>query len=348
MAQIKEPKVRIEYQGKDITKDLSSTLIAFTYSDAEEGESDELSLTLSDKQGLWKGPWYPSKGDKMRAWVGYDEAMMFCGEFVVDSIDFSGPPDTVDLRALAAATSSPLRTKRSTGFESQTLRQIVEQIAARQSLEVVGEIANIQFARITQNRKSDLEFLRDLANNYGHTFSVRGSKLIFTKGLDEGDAVLTLSPLDLSTYRFSDATIATFKAASVGFASPATGGTFAYTTPDAEGETSSDTLEIRARAENQGHAQTLADSALKKANKNEAKGSFTTPGKPILVAGVNIVLEGLGNIGGRVHITRSVHTVTRGGYTTQVEFYRVSKPTAAQQTPKPNPKTPTKFIYTGT
>ena len=346
MAKLKEPKVRIEYQGKDITNDLSGTLIAFTYSDAEEGESDELSLTLSDKQGLWKGPWYPSKRDKIRAWVGYDEAMMFCGEFVVDSIDFSGPPEQVDIRALAAATSSPLRTKRSTAFEAQSLRQIVEQVAARQGLEVVGEIADIQFGRITQNRKSDLEFLRDLAHDYGHAFSVRGSKLIFTKNLEDGDAVLTLSPLDLSSYRFSDATMATFKAASVSFASPATGGTFAYTTPEAEGETSSDTLEIRARAENQGQAQTLAESAIKNANKNEAKGSFSTAGKPILVAGVNIILEGLGKIGGRVHITRSVHTVTRAGYTTQVEFYRVTKPTAAQQTPKPTPKAPTKFIYT--
>lgn len=351
---------RLVYEGKNITEDLRPYLINITYNDVEEGESDELSFTVENANLVWLNEWYPAKGDKVQLSIGYDEeALMDCGSFVVDEIQASGPPHTVSIRALAAATNSPLRTKKSKAFEQQTLKQIADKVAADHGYTVQGEIPNITIQRVTQNRETDLAFLKRVSDQYGLVFSIRDQKLIFTNvyELDGGSPVLSLDITELKSYTYTDKTIATFKKAQASYHNPKTNEVVKTIYTDStergegEGDLADDTLEIRTKAENPQQAEAQAKSALHKANTAEAELSATTIGNPLIVAGNNITITGLGKLAGTQHITRSSHTIDRsGGYTTTFDSKRVQRPTNAQKAPKKGAsqqqQKQTKFIYT--
>ena len=51
--------------------------------------------------------------------------------------------------------------------------------------------------------------------------------------------------------------------------------------------------------------------------------TFTLPGDVGLVAGVTVQLEGFGGWDGKYIVTRAVHTVGGGGYTTQITIRKV-------------------------
>lgn len=363
MEAIKKPQFQVVYGSKDITKDISKSLISLTYNDAEEGETDDVSFEVEDTDGLWRDAWYPSKGDTIELSIGYDGVLMNCGKFVVDEIALQGAPDTVTIRGLAAATNSPLRTKRSTAHEKQTLKQIAEKIAAKNGLSVQGEIANIQIERVTQNRESDLGFLARIAKEYGYLFSVRDKSLIFTSiyGIEGGQPVLDIDRTDLIRYRVTDKSVATFKAATVKYREPKTNAVVTATvnagdklslitttaidivTGGANTTTSSDVLELDLKAENKQQATTKAQAALHRANTDGQDGNFVVYGEPLFVAGNNFMLTGMGKLSGKWHISKSSHSISRGsGYITSIEAKRIKDVDKPEQrkTPKRKPKRP--------
>lgn len=363
MEAIKKPQFQVVYGSKDITKDISKSLISLTYNDAEEGETDDVSFEVEDTDGLWRDAWYPSKGDTIELSIGYDGVLLNCGKFVVDEIALQGAPDTVTIRGLAAATNSPLRTKRSTAHEKQTLKQIAEKIAAKNGLSVQGEIANIQIERVTQNRESDLGFLARIAKEYGYLFSVRDKSLIFTSiyGIEGGQPVLDIDRTDLIRYRVTDKSVATFKAATVKYREPKTNAVVTATvnagdklsvitttaidivTGGANTTTSGDVLELDLKAENKQQATTKAQAALHRANTDGQDGSFVVYGEPLFVAGNNFMLTGMGKLSGKWHISKSSHSISRGGgYITSLEAKRIKDVDKPEQrkTPKRKPKRP--------
>jgi phage protein D len=52
-------KIIVEYDGQDITQAISDSIIDFSYTDKSSGEADEISLTVHDREGNWRGAWYP-------------------------------------------------------------------------------------------------------------------------------------------------------------------------------------------------------------------------------------------------------------------------------------------------
>lgn len=407
MEAIKKPQFQVVYGSKDITKDISKSLISLTYNDAEEGETDDVSFEVEDTDGLWRDAWYPSKGDTIELSIGYDGVLLNCGKFVVDEIALQGAPDTVTIRGLAAATNSPLRTKRSTAHEKQTLKQIAEKIADKNGLSVQGEIANIQIERVTQNRESDLGFLARIAKEYGYLFSVRDKNLIFTSiyAIEGGQPVLDIDRTDLIRYQVTDKSVATFKAATVKYREPKTNAVVTATvnagdkatefmvaannvvsqvvnptnaannivasannvisqvnSPNnaenrivaaannviaqvggANTTTSGDVLELDLKAENKQQATTKAQAALHRANTDGQDGNFVVYGEPLFVAGNNFMLTGMGKLSGKWHISKSSHSISRGGgYITSLEAKRIKDVDKPEQrkTPKRKPKRP--------
>ena len=70
-------------------------------------------------------------------------------------------------------------------------------------------------------------------------------------------------------------------------------------------------------------AQALAKKSLRLHNKLAKTAVFTLPGDVGLVAGVTVELRGWGGWDGKYIITKAVHTVGRGGYTTQISIRKV-------------------------
>lgn len=200
MAVVKSPYFKVIYEGVDITNDLSESVLSIAYSDAVEGESDEIRILLHDFNGKWKSEWRSNNGDKISVQIGYSQdSLLDCGSFEIDEVRYKGQPDTVEISALAIGVNNSLREFKSRTFENQTIRQIAKAIAEENNLNLVSffpivqadfvqtigqslsanKILDLKVLRAIQNRESDLQFLNRVANKFGISFNVRGENMYF-------------------------------------------------------------------------------------------------------------------------------------------------------------------------
>jgi uncharacterized protein len=340
METVKTPEFKLLYQGTDITSDVSRFLVDLVYTDRSEGESDELSVTLEDTDALWRGDWYPEKGAKLTLEYGYTDNLVPAGEFEIDEIALSGAPDTITIRGMAAVVNKQLRTKGSYAHENKTLQQIVEATAARSGLTVEGEFEQLRIQRMTQDRQTDLEFLKKLADEWGYLFSIRGDKLIFTSifAIEEGDAVKTYARSALSSYSISDKVNFTYESAEVSYQNPLANLVLNATRQGDREQLGRDQLRIRSRVENKQQADVKARVALYRANSRQQQGSITLEGDPELVSGININLLNLGQLSGKYNVFETRHAITRSaGYTTSANIKRVGLVPDGDKGPEQNP-----------
>lgn len=166
-----------------------------------------IAITLEDSTGRWINEWYPGKGDTLTLHLGYQgEDSLNCGSYVIDKIDISAPPSTVNIDGIATSVSKALRTKNSQGFEETTLFAITSRIAQKHGLTLVGQIESLTIDRVTQYAETDVAFLKRLAGEYGYTVKVTTKELIFSHlpTLRCLAPVKTLNRIDISHYSFKD------------------------------------------------------------------------------------------------------------------------------------------------
>lgn len=316
-----KPIFKIEYNQKDITKNVSNQVLNIEYTDYEHGQSDEITITFDDTQKLWQSSWIPAKGDSLRVFIGYEgEKLLNCGVFEIDEIEFATPPDTLTVKALATGITKALRQNNSVAYENKTLKQIASEIAQKHSLTLVGEIEDVRVERITQNQERDLTFLKKLAEQYGYIFKIAEGNLVFykTEKLIGADAAKILYRRDLTRITLSEKTSKNYKAVTVSYHNPKTGKKITATAKN-EKCVKGDTLKITERCENKQQALLKAKAALAKGN-NTIEGSIDLVGTPNLIAGLNIELKDLGYFSGKYHITQTRHFIDRtSGYGTSLE-----------------------------
>jgi phage protein D len=323
---VREIAYKITYNNKDVTADLTPYVTGVTYTDKTEGESDTIEIQLEDTDGLWRGAWYPTKGDTLQVEAGYTDLLLPCGVFQIDEIEISGPPDVVSIRGMATGTQPAIRTRNNSAHENKTLREIANTIGGAHGLTVQGEIEEIRINRATQYRETDLAFLKRISWKYGHVFSVRGDLLVFQTiyGLEGADAVSEVDRTDLIRYSLTDKTAETYKAAEVKYHDPVQKKVIRHTETATAADTSGDTLVLQCKAETPTQAQAQARAALHRANTRRQSGSLSLPGDPLLVAGSNFTLTGLGVLSGMYHIEESRHSLSRAsGYTTDLTVKKV-------------------------
>lgn len=315
------PIFKIEYNQKDITKDVSNQVLNIEYTDFEHGQSDEITITFDDTQKLWQSSWIPSKGDSLRVFIGYEgEKLLNCGVFEIDEIEFATPPDILTVKALATGITKALRQNNSVAYENKTLKQIASEIAQKHSLTLVGEIEDVRVERITQNQERDLTFLKKLAEQYGYIFKIAEGNLVFykTEKLTGADAAKILYRTDLTRITLSEKTSKNYKAVTVSYHNPKTGKKITATAKN-EKCVKGDTLKITERCENKQQALLKAKAALAKGN-NTIEGSIDLVGTPNLIAGLNVELKDLGYFSGKYHIIQTRHFIDRtSGYGTSLE-----------------------------
>jgi len=84
------------------------------------------------------------------------------------------------------------------------------------------------------------------------------------------------------------------------------------------------TIVITGQVDNDSQAKTKAECSMKEKNSEKITGSFSVSGNPLLVAGVNIDLTGIGAFSGKWHIVSSTHTIDiENGYVTDVEVRKI-------------------------
>ena len=315
------PIFKLEYNQKNITKDVSDYVLNIEYSDFEHGQSDEITITLENSEGLWNGAWIPSKGDALRLFIGYaGEKLLNCGIFEIDEIELNSPPDIIIVKGLATGIKKSFRQENSIGYENKTLQQIANEVAKRHNLTLVGNIENIKVERITQNHERDLTFLKRVAEEYGYIFKIAEGNLVFykTEKLINADSAKILYKSDLSTISLREKTSHNYKSVSVTYKNPKTGKVVSATAKN-DKCVKGDTLKLDCRCENKQQALIKAKAALSNGN-HTIEGSLSMPGNPYIIAGLNVEIKDVGYFSGKYHITEAHHTIDKQmGYATNVE-----------------------------
>lgn len=316
------PYFKVLYNGKNITTDISKSLLSINYTDKSGGDADEIEITVEDVEGKWQDEWYPSKGATLSVEMGMEGGnILNCGVFTIDEISVSGSPDVVSMRGIAATISKSVRTKKSYPHENKTLKQIVQTVAQNHGFIVIGDIPDIKTEYVLQKNETDLAFLSRLAQTYGCTFNLRDNQVVFTDAgkLESGKSVITLTKSDISTYSFTNKTSGTYKAANLKHHNQKTNKVVKGGAGD-DNIISDDESTLRVRAENKNQAEAKARAVLINANANERTGTFTMPGNTLILAGNNISMEGFGNNSGSYYLVSTTHSIDKSsGYSTSGE-----------------------------
>ncbi len=346
-----ETKFSVLYNSKNITADIAKYLLSITYKDKTHGESDEIEIELEDVDALWQNTWYPEKGAKLTVQMG----RLNCGVFEIDEIEVKGPPTTVNIRGMATGIVSTLRTKKSDAHENKTLKQIAEKIASKNSLTVSGEIPDITIGRVTQNKETDLAFLKRVGRDYGIVFSVRDTVITFTSvyTLEKRGSSFSLDVTDLTTYSLKDKAEGMIKSAKVASKNakknePVTANVEfekykkdnpGYTAPPVENK---DEGMDYSYSENTQQAEAKAKAVMHLSATNQLEGNIeicSTEFHDLAVAGNNFQLNGIGKLSGKYNIKTSSHKIDKGGgRTVECEIKRLQVPEKSDQITKKKKK----------
>ncbi|BAQ65516.1 phage late control D family protein [Geminocystis sp. NIES-3709] len=330
MGKVRKPIIGVIYKGVDVTSDITYFLLNFRYRDKINGDSPDLEIELEDREKIWQKEWFPTTGDAISAIFQYEgeENKLEANNFEIDLLDFSFDNrngDRLRIGAQQTPFSKNLREKRSQEYEKMTLLQIIQSVASRQGLKVVGTVFDITFERITQNEESDLEFLTRLGSDYGQLFKIEGEKLIFYNyfQLNGQPSEFTINRKDIKYFRASKKLSGIYNSVKVVYegvnGEPVIGGVIKANPPN----NSKDVLTINDRVENDFQALAKAQEKLRQANADEYSGDLTVEGEYRYIAGINFTIEGFGAFNGVWQIQEVEHTFTRDGWLSSMKIYKV-------------------------
>ena len=223
MPQARRARVQISYNGKDITKDLAPYLKSFEYTDNAEDKSDEVQVTLEDRDLLWCGDWYPEKGATIEATIivtdDSGETRLPGGSFEIDEVESDGPPNEVKIKAVSVPLSSGIRhDKNSKPWENVKLSAIAGDIAKKAGMQLTYESSDDpEFDRVDQVRQGDLAFLQSLCQRTGKALKVTNKKIVIfdEEQYEKAAAVVTLKrgESNIKSYRFASKNLSPYKSA---------------------------------------------------------------------------------------------------------------------------------------
>lgn len=175
---------RVTLDGQDLTAKLAPLLISLSLDERLGEQADALSIVLDDSQRTLA---LPQEGAVLSVALGWERGtgvspgLVDKGRFVVDEVEWSGPPDRISIRAHSADLGDSLRTRRNRVWHGQTIGTIVGQIAAEQGLTARchPDLAGIAVTAIEQANKSDMQLLRDLGRRYDAVATVKAGALLF-------------------------------------------------------------------------------------------------------------------------------------------------------------------------
>lgn len=289
-------KAKVLFAGTNISEDIAPYLLSLDYLDAGEGESDDLTIKLQDRDGLWMFHWLEEAVEKAAAGKLKIQADIIqenqksdgkdvrlpCGDFELDCVQASGPPSVVVMKATALGYSGSMRrTGKTRVWQNCSLSAIAKQLAA-----AGGEI--ILFDE--------------------RVYEAKPPSLILKKG---GGGYLK--------YNLKTGSAGTqYASCRVRYVNPDTGqcieGIAKVSDYNAESETNQQ-LEIHEKADSPGEAKTLAEKHLRLRNKYAKTAVFT---HPWIAVGQTVQLDGWGGFSGKYFICQAKHSLDQGGYTTEI------------------------------
>ena len=206
------PAFRLAVDGLDIAQLISPRLMSLELTDNRGVEADQLSITLSDHDGLLT---IPPKGAVLRLWLGWsDTGLVDKGTYTVDETEHSGAPDVLSIRARSADLRKGLKTKRERSWSNTTLGDVLGDIAIGNGLTatIAGALDSLPILQLDQANESDANLISRLGEEFDAVASVKAGCLLClpagggktASGLDLPHITLTRAEGDQHRYLQAD------------------------------------------------------------------------------------------------------------------------------------------------
>ena len=151
-------------EAVDITAKVRPRLLSLTLTEKRGGEADQLDILLDDADGQMD---LPKKGAALQLKLGWRAGstvpvgLVNKGRFLVDEVEWSGPPDQIRITARSADLTSSFRVRREKSYRDTTLAAI--------AIRILG-----------QNHQSDMALLRRLGREHDAVATVKNRTLILS------------------------------------------------------------------------------------------------------------------------------------------------------------------------
>ena len=334
-------EIKLILDGADVTADVNRDLLSMTYTDNEEDKADDLQLSLADREWIWLGNWLNNatagKSAEVSAVIiqkNFESAgdrVLDCGTFEVDTVEGSGPPAKVNIKAGSIPYKTAARTQKKTkAWEKIKLSGIANEIAGKNGLACMFESSTDPFYdRKEQMQESDITFLQRLCKSAGISLKVTAKMIVLFDAADyeQKNAVMVIQEGAANVSRWSFSTSlhdAAFSSCHVSYTDPKQQTTIEYTYTPRGADKSGQVLEVNEKVSTREEARLLAMKRLRQKNKAEYKASFSLSGDTRLVAGVTVEVSGYGAFDGKYIIETATHSISKsGGYKTDITLRRV-------------------------
>lgn len=423
--------VKLYFKGRDISKDLSKYLLSLSFTDKEEDETDDISISLDDREGKWikdwlntnkaaqtktetvttqgeikvgnivqfkGGPVYISSmaaaptvtrgaskckctiansnahpyhlisqdGARVYGWVNASDVegetvtttkttkvsekrafkgteihamviqknpysdgkdkVLDCGVFEIDSVNYSGPPQKLTIKATSIPYKAKLRqTKYNRQWENTTLKNMAEKIAKRSNMKLMYlSNANPVCKRKEQVNMTDIAFLKKMCKRAGISLKVTSKTIVLFDAADfEKKAEvkkIKAGKGNIISYNFTTKTADTaYSSCHVIYTDPNTKETIEATYTPENANSDGQTLEVKRKVSSVAEAKELARKSLRAKNKGETTAEFTLVGDVDYVAGITVRVYGYGEFNGKYIVEQATHNIT-GGYKVQIKL----------------------------
>lgn len=303
----------------------------FTYTDSASGESDTISITLTNADLRWANKWMPKKGDKLTAKIiekSWDKAgekkTFYCGKFCLDDLSYTGPELTCTIGGVSVPEGNAFRsTDRSKTWKEATLKEVAAEIAGKYHLNLMYIGETIKLGTIEQSNETDSSFLRKICEDYGMAIKVYcGDIIIYDKGKYEAlSPVATLKMEDLQEWSYNTTLIGTY-----------TGAKIKYTSGKDDKEIQcvvgcgKRMLNINEKVESLQEAQLKACARVNAENEKAVTMNVTIMANIRIVAGSTVRIKGLYNLSGKYFVDKVTHNIGPNEiYTMTLELHRCQK-----------------------
>lgn len=330
-------KILVNYQGIDITDEVSKDLLSFSYTDNASGQADSISLSLKDDHKKWMKNWFPEKGDTLTPIIETlnwrrdgDKQRLPCGLFFVDQPEYSGRPSVLTIGAVSSPLNSNFKdVDRSRVWVNITLKEIANDISKRAGLTLhfIGN-TNPRYQNIEQTETPDSAFISELCENEGLAMKVTDSKVIIFDEVEfeKKKSVTTIKEWKASTISYSfrsSLSNTAYAGVNVKYYDSKLGKTieFLYTIRDIDPDKDK-IYQLNQKVNSGEEAKRLAQKTLRKLNKKEYIGTLTIVGNLSLVGSSCVECECFGKFDGKYYIQSATHDVGNG-FTTTIEVRKV-------------------------
>lgn len=261
---------------------------------------------------------------------GGRDKVLDCGQFELDSVDASGPPNVITIKATALPYSAQIRqTEKSKAWESYTLSGIANEMASANGMTCMYlSNSDPSYSRVEQYKQSDISFLSKLCQEAGISLKATNNLIVLFDQADyekkppvltitRGSGIYTKHKLNAGTAKTQ------YASCRVSYTDPSTGKCIEATVKVEdynEKSKNNQQLEITAKVASVAEAKTKAEKYLRLHNKYAKTATFTLPGNPDIVAGVTATLSGWGAWDGKYIVEQAAHAVGSSGYTTQIKL----------------------------